>query len=123
RNVTPPDARIAVLGSEPEIYFYADRQAATGYIYTYGLMENQPYAGEMQKQMIAEIEVARPEYIAYINLPTSFGRLPTSQTLIFQWMDRYLPANYQEVGRWPIGQDTAVDGAATRTSVRVFKRR
>ena len=31
--------RIAVLGSEPEIYFYADRKAATGYIYTYAFDE------------------------------------------------------------------------------------
>src|ERR1035437_2228674 len=29
-----PGARIAVLGSEPEIYFYANRHSATGYIYT-----------------------------------------------------------------------------------------
>lgn len=27
--------RIAVVGSEPQIYFYADRQAATGYVDTY----------------------------------------------------------------------------------------
>jgi hypothetical protein len=26
----------AILGSEPETYFYAHRHSATGYIYTYG---------------------------------------------------------------------------------------
>jgi len=39
REHTNPTDTIAVLGSEPEIYFYARRHSATGYIYMYGLME------------------------------------------------------------------------------------
>ena len=35
RNHSGPDALVAVLGSEPEIYFLAHRHSATGYIYTY----------------------------------------------------------------------------------------
>src|SRR5204863_794318 len=35
------DDTIAVLGSEPELFFYANRRAASGYIYMYGLMEDQ----------------------------------------------------------------------------------
>ncbi|MBV9574624.1 MAG: glycosyltransferase family 39 protein, partial [Acidobacteriales bacterium] len=35
RSHSPPGSRLAVLGSEPEIPFYADRLSATGYIYTY----------------------------------------------------------------------------------------
>ena len=52
REKTVPRDRIAVLGSEPEIYFYAGRKSATGYIYTYPLMEPQPYASRMQDEMI-----------------------------------------------------------------------
>ena len=37
RTHTGKDSRIAILGSEPEIPFYADRRSATGYIYMYGL--------------------------------------------------------------------------------------
>src|SRR5206468_5072833 len=47
REHTGPDDTIAVLGSEPEIYFYAQRHSATGYIYTYSLMEPQKYAQQM----------------------------------------------------------------------------
>ena len=36
---TTPDQRVAVIGSEPQIYFYAKRRAATGHIYTYPLVE------------------------------------------------------------------------------------
>ncbi|MGC2108778.1 MAG: glycosyltransferase family 39 protein [Candidatus Korobacteraceae bacterium] len=93
-----PGARIAVLGSEPEIFFYSGHPSATGYIYTYGLMEPQPYALEMQKQMISEIEAAQPEYIVFVSVPESFGRLSTSNPHIFNWMNYYLPAQYDIVG-------------------------
>ena len=46
REHSPPNARMAVLGSEPEIYFYSQRHSATGYLYAYPLMEPQPYAAE-----------------------------------------------------------------------------
>ncbi|MEO7524481.1 MAG: glycosyltransferase family 39 protein, partial [Ferruginibacter sp.] len=39
--------KIAVLGSEPQIAFYADRLSSTGYIYTYPLVEIQPFNGQM----------------------------------------------------------------------------
>jgi len=39
RERTTRNDTIAVLGSEPQIYFYSDRHSATGYVYTYGLME------------------------------------------------------------------------------------
>src|SRR5206468_6071143 len=55
RSQTNPDDKIAVLGSEPQIYFYSKRLSATGYIYTYALMEPQPYAHQMQEEMIHEI--------------------------------------------------------------------
>ena len=47
REQSAPSDTIAVLGSEPQIYFYAQRRSATGYIYTYSLMETQPYAHQM----------------------------------------------------------------------------
>ena len=44
RDHTGTGDTIAVLGSEPQIYFYSKRHSATGYIYTYELMEPQSYA-------------------------------------------------------------------------------
>src|SRR5205823_5115769 len=59
---TRPGDRIAVLGSEPEIYFYSRRRSVTGYIYMYPLMEEQPYAATMQADLISDLERTRPEY-------------------------------------------------------------
>ena len=65
--------KIAVFGSEPQIYFYANRHSATGYIYTYGLTENQPLALQMQKEMVEEVEKAKPYYLIYVNVSQSWA--------------------------------------------------
>lgn len=64
REHTDPSDDIAVLGSKPEIYFYSHRHSATGYIYTYALMEARRYARKMRAQMIQEIEKSRPRLVA-----------------------------------------------------------
>jgi hypothetical protein len=89
--------RIAVLGSEPEIYFYADRLAATGHIYMYGLMEEQPYAERMQEELIREVEAARPAYLVVVNVATSWLRQPASPRTLSNWQEAYLRAFYRPV--------------------------
>jgi hypothetical protein len=91
-------ARIAVLGSEPEIYFYAGRRSATGYIYTYGMMEPQPFALKMQNEMIRELENSRPEYVVYVSVPFSWAQRSDSPRRIFDWWSRYGAQNYKVVG-------------------------
>lgn len=93
-----PDETIAVLGSEPEIYFYAERRPATGYIYTYGLMEPQSYAHQMQLEMINEIETARPKFLVLVVISKSWLAGRDSDLTIFRWTDSYCDANYEEVG-------------------------
>lgn len=90
-----PGARIAVLGSEPEIYFYSHRLSATGYIYTYPLMEKQIYAPAMQREMISEIERARPEFLVVVYARDSWGRQASSDDTIFKWADAYLQKDYR----------------------------
>jgi hypothetical protein len=97
RAHTAPGSRVAVLGSEPEICFYADRPPATGYIYTYGLMEDQPFALGMQDEMIREIERARPEYVVDVHIDTSWQQDDNSAKKIFDWWDGY-SRNYTRVG-------------------------
>jgi len=97
REQSPPQARVAVLGSEPEIYFYAHRHSATGYIYTYGLMEPQKYAARMQDEMIAEIEHSQPEYIVYVASPPSWLRQKTSGDHIFVWAAEFLSTRYERI--------------------------
>ncbi|MBX9852369.1 MAG: glycosyltransferase family 39 protein [Cytophagaceae bacterium] len=85
--------KIAILGSEPQILFYSQRRSATGYIYTYSLMEKHPNALKMQKEMIAEIEKNKPTIILMVNVRFSWLTRPDSEKYIFEWYSKYMPAN------------------------------
>jgi hypothetical protein len=98
REHSRPDSRIAVIGSEPEIYFYSGRHSATGYIYTYPLMEPQMYALTMQREMITEIERAIPDFVVFVEVPWSWLAKKESHPLIFEWAKRYIHANMRAVG-------------------------
>mgnify|MGYP001596032700 FL=1 len=90
--------KIAVLGSEPQIPFYANRKSATGHIYTYGLMEIHEYNLSMQEEMIAEIEKNKPLFLVFCNVPFSWLTKPDSPKRIFEWYNKYATENYNIVG-------------------------
>jgi len=97
RTHSAKDSRVAVLGSEPEIPFYANRHSATGHIYMYGLMEPEPYALTMQNEFIREVEKSQPEYVVYVASPTSWLRRTTSPSAIFDWWAAYQPQRYKQI--------------------------
>ena len=90
--------KIAVLGSEPQIPFYANRRSATGHIYTYGLMEIHEYNLKMQEEMISEIEKCKPLYMVFCNVPFSWLSKPDSPHRIFDWYGKYSQEHYSVVG-------------------------
>jgi 4-amino-4-deoxy-L-arabinose transferase-like glycosyltransferase len=98
RRNSDQNARIAVLGSEPEIFFYAQRHSATGYIYTYALVEEQSYASVMQSEFIREVEASAPEFIVSVFINQSWLRRSRSDDLIFRWADTYIREHYRLVG-------------------------
>jgi hypothetical protein len=87
-----------VVGSEPEIYFYSQRLSATGYVYMYPLMEPQPYASTMQKEMIAEIEATHPRFLVMVDDPLSWLHRDESDPTIILWFTKYAQAGYHLVG-------------------------
>jgi hypothetical protein len=100
RQHTAPTDTILVFGSEPEIYFYAHRHSASGFIYTYSLVEDQAYWPVMQKQMVQEVEANRPAYVVFVNTYYSWGYRPGSPQVIAlgHWMDQYVAYGFEEVG-------------------------
>ena len=72
RDHSEKDDKVAVLGSEPQIYFFSQRKSATRHLYMYPLMETHAYARQMQAEMTREIEEAQPEFIVVANLAGSW---------------------------------------------------
>ena len=94
-----PDQRIAVLGSEPELYFYAQRRPASRHIFVYHLTEKNAYALAMQKEVARDIEAAKPEFIVSFDIPNSWWMVvPDPHRYILDWSTAYLNRYYRRVG-------------------------
>jgi hypothetical protein len=98
-NHSSPASRVAILGSEPEIYFYAHRHAASGYIYMYDITSNAMHAPAMKQEMFREIEAAQPEFVLDVHDPFSWSvSFSPAEQSIREWLDQYLKSgNYQRV--------------------------
>ena len=100
---------IAVLGSEPEIFFLSRRHSASGFIYIYSLTEPQPLAQQMQKEFMSGIETNRPKFVVFANNGASWYSLvlPISfqyASAIQDWWGNY-STNYSLVGAVKISAD------------------
>lgn len=91
------DSRIAVLGSEPQVLFYAGRRSATGYLYGLDIV-NSVLAARMQDEAIKEIENAKPEFIVFVNISLSWLLNRNSEMRIFHWFDSYSRKYYEKTG-------------------------
>jgi 4-amino-4-deoxy-L-arabinose transferase-like glycosyltransferase len=127
-----PDDRIAILGSEPQILFYAHRRSATGYLYLYPLVEPNPLGPAMREELIQEVEAARPAFVVWVNIPASWDTRVRAAQRVVTWADAYLSSGYDLVGRvairGPRQTDYAWDAEAARLgpqggNLLVFRRR
>jgi hypothetical protein len=114
----PPDATIAVLGSEPELMFYSHRRSATGYIYMYDLVQDHPFREKMETEMKDEIDRAHPDCVVFVNL--TFSWLATDSKAaesITTWMKNYTDKSYAPYGVVAFGSRQPIWGADCLTQV------
>jgi len=99
KSHSPPTATFAVLGSEPELLFYAHRRSVTGYIYMYDLVQEHPLRERMEKEMISEVEKGRPDFIVFVNLIFSWIPFPPDRgRAIQEWLTKYTDSYYEPFG-------------------------
>ncbi len=118
RRESPEAAHIAVLGSEPEIYFYAHRHSATGFLYMYSLIGRQKYTALMREDMMRELQANHPDYVVYVDVWDSWGeRAGVPQAAGFlAWLQDFMKSSYERVGVADIGEQTRyVWGDAAKT--------
>jgi hypothetical protein len=109
KSHSSPNDKIAVLGSEPELFFLSDRRSASGYLYIYSLTEPQPLAPQMRAQFTGEIEAARPKYVVFVNIFSSWYSVILPESLqsadaIQGWWGNY-STNYTLTGAVKIYAD------------------
>jgi 4-amino-4-deoxy-L-arabinose transferase-like glycosyltransferase len=104
---TAPTDRIAVIGSEPEIYFYAQRHGATGYLYMYSLIVRQKYTARMREEFLNELKTNRPEYVVYVDVWDSWGERNVAQAEPFlAQLQKYMDNGFMREGVADIGVTT-----------------
>ena len=130
---TSPSDRIFVFGSEPQIYFYSHRRSATGYIYMYGLMEEQQYALKMQLDMVREVEANHPKYIVEIGSPYSWLPHVNSELFVLDWANKYsekctlvglvdIPPTYDGAStRYYWGDEAKSARITSKSFIRIYK--
>ncbi len=116
---TPGDT-IAIMGSEPEICFYARRHSATGYIYMYDLMQSHQYALPMQREAIQQIETAKPAFLVLVYIDSSWTIDKDSNLTIMNWVRAYSAKNYELAGNVWIWPDRAEYVWGPEASTRTF---
>lgn len=128
RDHTTVADRIAILGSEPEIYFYAHRKSATGYIYAYPLMEQQRFAHSMQLDMIRGIEEAKPKYLVMVSHTYSWLAKTDSDRTIFDWYTKtamsgaYTLEAQVDDGNWITGAEALSYRPRTKNVIAIWRR-
>jgi hypothetical protein len=127
-----PNDTIAIMGSEPEIYFLAHRHSACGYIYMYDLMQSHRYALPMQTEAIQQIEAAKPEFMLIIYVASSWTISHDSDMTIAHWYKTYWDKYYDLAGMvWLMqdrteyiwGPDAATRQFDTDLRVRILRRK
>jgi hypothetical protein len=93
-----PTDTIAIMGSEPEIYFLAHRHSATGYIYMYDLMQTHRYALDFQEETMHQIEAAKPAFLLIVYVDSSWTFSKNSNLTITRWLKTFWEKNYDMAG-------------------------
>lgn len=93
---TSKSDRFAVLGSEPQIYFYAHRHASIPHIYMYPLLEPQPYAEALQEHLMEILEKNPPKLIVHVRVPNSWIAYSNSELKLIRWIPNFLN-NYNRI--------------------------
>lgn len=93
-RTSEPGETVYVVGSEPQILFYARRRSATRYIFFYPLTGPYPDALDRQRELVAEVRASRPRYVVWVELQSSLLLRDDTERTVFEASARLLEREY-----------------------------
>ncbi len=107
--------KIGIVGSEPQIPFYAQRRSASGYLYINAATEPQPYATAMRNEFIGEIEAAKPRFLLHCHLTPGWYATGDAEKVLQEWFQGFAGEYYRCIARfeWTPGYDAPVEPILT----------
>lgn len=100
KEKTSEKDRIAIIGNEPQLLFYAKRKSATSFIYTYSLMEDQPFAEQFRHEMMQQVESKAPKLLVYTRLQPEWYKKSRGMEELDSWFFQYAKSHYTPVARF-----------------------
>jgi hypothetical protein len=100
KEKTSKEDRIAIIGSEPQFLFYSQRRSATSFIYTYSLIEDQPFAEQFRLEMIHQIESTAPKLLVYTHIQPEWYQKSKGEKEINKWFFNFAESHYIPIARF-----------------------
>ena len=106
-QVTGPNDKVFIFGSEAELLFYAQRVSATRFIFLFPLYG--PYRNAQERQMAAAREISLNRPAAAVWFPNNLFFLPGSEQFFTGWTQSYLRENFRIDAYFTANQDGTTD--------------
>jgi 4-amino-4-deoxy-L-arabinose transferase-like glycosyltransferase len=91
--ISEPNETVFVFGTEPELYFYAKRVAASKYIHLFPLFGPYSTAADRQRETLAQLEQSRPAVVVWWANLMFFD--PVRDGGLVDWMNETLASDYR----------------------------
>ncbi len=106
-SMMKPEDKIAVFGTEIQMYFYTNKISPSRFAGSGALLEFPiKKAEEWQKEFISDVEKANPRFLVFFSHPISWLANPSVKNLIFPWFDKFSNEKYNLLGYADIYDNT-----------------
>lgn len=94
-----PEDKIAVFGTEIQMYFYTNKISPSRFAGSGALLEFPvAKADDWQKEFINDVEKANPRFLVFYSHAISWLANPKVNNLIFPWFDKFSAEKYNLIG-------------------------
>jgi len=94
-----PEDKIAVFGTEIQMYFYTNRISPSRFAGSGALLEFPvKKSEEWQQEFMSDVEKAEPRFLVFYSHPISWLAHPNVKNLIFPWFDKFSAEKYNLIG-------------------------
>lgn len=94
-----PEDKIAVFGTEIQMYFYTNRISPSRFAGSGALLEFPiKKAEDWQKEFMNDVEKANPRFLVFYSHAISWLAHPKVNNLIFPWFDKFSAEKYNLIG-------------------------
>ena len=111
RERTEPGEPVLVIGSEPQIYFYAQRPSSTRMVISYPMIAPYTFSNRLRDAYFAGLAVNQPRYLVMVNVVQSHSEFHQLVGPHIAKVQQLLSANYELEVMLPRGAKRKKEGA------------